>query len=628
MQVVIGGPYSYYNAYIAGNYDNIEVASDIATSMTYMNSTLHNGSFTAQAYGYWYNTPNAIPTGWVEMSQYMYTTTGMWIQAGSAAEAICNTGERVIGNHQFTVQADLGGGAGTDATVRVYATQNADGTGDKQLLVSVNRLGQADDGYNLFTVSNTGTGVPSSFDGYYVQVVIAGPYSYANHYLAGNYDNIIVTSEVATSMTYMNSTLHNGSFTYGPDGLVGAGYWHSTESAVPTGWQEITAYNYTTAMRWIQCGSAAEAVCNTGELIIAGHQFKVSADLGGGDGVDATVRVFATEYADGTGTKVQVASVHRLGQATDGYNLFNVEGELGATVPPNLAGYFVQVAIGGPYVDHYISGNYDNIVVTSVEGLPITSITYMDAMLHNGDMESLDVSGSWNDHDYDANYIPYEWKTLNTPDANHIWTAALGFIIFDGTRAGVVNNTGEKVYAGQYFTVSARLGGRTGALAQVLAYATQNADGTGNKVLLAQVSRPGNDANGYSLYTVNGDAGPVTISELANYYVQVMCKTVGDVNLGGYYDDIVVTSHIVEGATCGDASHPYPDGDLNSDCYVNYVDVKLFSEQWLATGCVIPGWCGGADLSEDTYVKFDDFAVLAETWMDCTDPNPPCSYNP
>ena len=50
----------------------------------------------------------------------------------------------------------------------------------------------------------------------------------------------------------------------------------------------------------------------------------------------------------------------------------------------------------------------------------------------------------------------------------------------------------------------------------------------------------------------------------------------------------------VSTAACGDPQHPYPTGDLNRDCYVN----------------------------------FDDMAILIAAWLNCTDPGPPCNYRP
>lgn len=62
-----------------------------------------------------------------------------------------------------------------------------------------------------------------------------------------------------------------------------------------------------------------------------------------------------------------------------------------------------------------------------------------------------------------------------------------------------------------------------------------------------------------------------------------------------YVDDLEapLTSIGPEMPVCGDAQHPYPTGDMTSDCHVDMAD----------------------------------FAKLAENWLDCTDPTPPCSYN-
>jgi len=79
---------------------------------------------------------------------------------------------------------------------------------------------------------------------------------------------------------------------------------------------------------------------------------------------------------------------------------------------------------------------------------------------------------------------------------------------------------------------------------------------------------------------------------------------------------------------CGDASHPYPPGDLNQDCYVDWQDFTIFASYWLSGGCTDPQWCGGADLNASGQVDWQDFTLFAGNWLTCTDPQPPCSYNP
>lgn len=50
---------------------------------------------------------------------------------------------------------------------------------------------------------------------------------------------------------------------------------------------------------------------------------------------------------------------------------------------------------------------------------------------------------------------------------------------------------------------------------------------------------------------------------------------------------------------CGDYKHPYPVGDLNEDCRVDFVDFAILAQDWLA----------GSD--------WDDLATLAGNWLYC-----------
>jgi hypothetical protein len=57
---------------------------------------------------------------------------------------------------------------------------------------------------------------------------------------------------------------------------------------------------------------------------------------------------------------------------------------------------------------------------------------------------------------------------------------------------------------------------------------------------------------------------------------------------------------IADVSCCGDYKHPYPVGDLNKDCRVDFVDFTILAQDWLA----------GSD--------WDDLATLADNWLDCT----------
>lgn len=58
-------------------------------------------------------------------------------------------------------------------------------------------------------------------------------------------------------------------------------------------------------------------------------------------------------------------------------------------------------------------------------------------------------------------------------------------------------------------------------------------------------------------------------------------------------------------------------GDLNHDCFVDWLDLNLLVERWLDDDCLYNGWCYEADLNYDLKVDFEDFAKLAGNW------NPP-----
>jgi len=56
---------------------------------------------------------------------------------------------------------------------------------------------------------------------------------------------------------------------------------------------------------------------------------------------------------------------------------------------------------------------------------------------------------------------------------------------------------------------------------------------------------------------------------------------------------------IADVAACGDYKHPFPDGDINEDCMVDFVDFAILAQDWLA----------GSD--------WDDLATLAGNWLYC-----------
>jgi len=62
--------------------------------------------------------------------------------------------------------------------------------------------------------------------------------------------------------------------------------------------------------------------------------------------------------------------------------------------------------------------------------------------------------------------------------------------------------------------------------------------------------------------------------------------------------------------TCGDAENPWPEGDLNRDCSVDFLDVEILTGRWL-NECDWLNWnCSGADLNFDGAVDNLDYSKL------------------
>jgi hypothetical protein len=70
---------------------------------------------------------------------------------------------------------------------------------------------------------------------------------------------------------------------------------------------------------------------------------------------------------------------------------------------------------------------------------------------------------------------------------------------------------------------------------------------------------------------------------------------------------------------CGDAEHPWLEGDINRDCRADVDDLRMLSYEWIANNCDWLSWnCAGCDLNRDSKVNFRDMALLARNWLNCT----------
>jgi hypothetical protein len=63
------------------------------------------------------------------------------------------------------------------------------------------------------------------------------------------------------------------------------------------------------------------------------------------------------------------------------------------------------------------------------------------------------------------------------------------------------------------------------------------------------------------------------------------------------------------------------ESDLTGDCYVNYEDLKIITDNWLNTDCTEPNNCEGADFEPtDGVVDLLDFSDFALQWLWCNNP--------
>jgi len=70
-------------------------------------------------------------------------------------------------------------------------------------------------------------------------------------------------------------------------------------------------------------------------------------------------------------------------------------------------------------------------------------------------------------------------------------------------------------------------------------------------------------------------------------------------------------------AACGDYKHPYPEGDINKDCRVNYEDLGVLGRYWLSEISGPNDPAGVADIYEDGIVNFYDYLMVAGNWLGC-----------
>lgn len=111
-------------------------------------------------------------------------------------------------------------------------------------------------------------------------------------------------------------------------------------------------------------------------------------------------------------------------------------------------------------------------------------------------------------------------------------------------------------------------------------------------------------ADAIELYDGSGGGTGFDLQDLAGYnnldvdpntgyrWIQYVCLE--GYQIGGEVDAVS------DVAACGDPTHPYPVGDINHDCRVDFVDFAILAQDWLAGS------------------NWDDLATLADKWLECT----------
>ncbi len=104
--------------------------------------------------------------------------------------------------------------------------------------------------------------------------------------------------------------------------------------------------------------------------------------------------------------------------------------------------------------------------------------------------------------------------------------------------------------------------------------------------------------------------------------IELPPQTITTVSLTGSYTPDFSNCGEVLAAGYGLAS------DISDDCYVNYIDLEIMTNYWLATNCGDLNNCGGADFEPDGDVDFIDLGTFLLQWLQCNDPqDPSCSPN-
>jgi GH35 family endo-1,4-beta-xylanase len=151
------------------------------------------------------------------------------------------------------------------------------------------------------------------------------------------------------------------------------------------------------------------------------------------------------------------------------------------------------------------------------------------------------------------------------------------------------------------------------------------------------------DLDGYNVYrsTTQGSGyGKLNVSIVndSNYtdntvtnsipYFYVVTAVDNNGHESGNSDEATATPTYQTCADIQDANYGLL-SDLDGDCYVNYKDLKIITDNWLRIDCAEPDNCEGADFEPtDGVVDLYDFSDFAVQWLQCNNPEDTnCPHN-
>jgi hypothetical protein len=185
----------------------------------------------------------------------------------------------------------------------------------------------------------------------------------------------------------------------------------------------------------------------------------------------------------------------------------------------------------------------------------------------------------------------------------NITTLQAGIPIPDLTLYGEVTVGGEPIGAHDDVSIIARVNGDPNSL--VGAYRMGDIPSAGdNYVLRIRLESPADGSSQSANAALIGQT--VYIFAKISNYLEVPAGSV-----------TIQESGVAQQLDLHNGSVIYPNGDLNADGIVNFIDFTRIGNFWNRKDCgAANDWCDGADITHSTAVDLSDVSELADTWLE------------